>query len=192
VTEPAGEVQPAAGIPDTMKLNEQYQACMQQLDHARTQFNFRRDVEWKFHLGLWALLLAALAYQKDIVAPGELSNLALSILFVFSLLILVCYLLVWLVGTDIADLNDKCMMDHWRKEAERLLSVEPDLTGGITKGGPQSAPAKVEATDWRDRWQHLKRLALDPKEYVHIFYGYTTVLVYVFVVCVYFVKLWKS
>jgi hypothetical protein len=104
---------------DTTRLNgkDGYDACMRLAEFFAKRNDGRRSYEWKVTLGLWALLVGAIRYKKDVQAlPAWLHTW---LFFAVGLI----YAFLWLRPLADSHRNDKIMSIYYRELAQAFLPL---------------------------------------------------------------------
>jgi len=99
-----------------------YDALMQMANFEFTKFDKRRGYEWKMSLGLWGALLGSVAIIKDLKLPPEAPYIA----GLFSLIIGLGYVFVWLIPLTQRSKVNQSASDYFENEAEKLFGPLPE------------------------------------------------------------------
>jgi len=116
-----------------------YIALSKQLDQ---QYARRRSLEWKIHLAIWTLLVAA-GYALLTYAP-TISRVGL----VVALAIMVFVHLVWAVKIHTGQFRDQQLSIVHREKAESILQNDLDNVGAATIDASKSREQWARMPDW--------------------------------------------
>ncbi len=141
-----------------MTPHERFEACMKLAEFGASRHDGRREYEWKVTLGLWAVIVAAIATFHGQVLPKWLGYVTI---FVFAFL--------WLRGVWVSNQKDKTLSLHYRQQAEQLLtnpmpSKEAPFTGTI----PWHQQAFGFLFDWSMLFQLVTTIGLVKLAYLFI------------------------
>jgi hypothetical protein len=101
-----------------MTDNEQFEAYRGLSEQLHTQYNQRRDLEWKIHVAIWTLL-SAVGY----LLISEKLHLGCSL--IFYLFPIIPLHAVWCVKIHTREFLDRDLSIRYRQAAERILTEQP-------------------------------------------------------------------
>ena len=141
-----------------MTPHERFEACMKLAEFGASRHDGRREYEWKVTLGLWAVIVAAIATFHGQTLPKWLGYVTI---FVFAFL--------WLRGVWVSNEKDKTLSLHYRRQAEQLLTnSSPTSEVSFTSTIPWYKQAFGFLFDWSMLFQLVTTIGLLKLAYLFV------------------------
>jgi hypothetical protein len=125
--------------------HERVDRYIQLAELERKRLDGRRQDEWKITLAVWAVLVGAIVTPESSKIPVSLAAL-----------VVVAYALLWVWPLWFANENNRMLIDHYSREAEKMVLNQYYV--------PPPRPAKLEEMGWSARLGVL----WDPWSWFHI------------------------